>query len=502
MKRILFVFGLTCTLLVHAEKNTVAVTSAINYSYDTSEGWLQIEGRGAMSNYGKTSNTAPWSWLRGQIEEVIIDEGITSIGNYAFYQFSEMESLVFPSSITKCGKDAFAYCTNTPRVYITDLEAWLKVDWGNVGTCGISQPTMSGGYLYLNGELLDDVYIPSSITTLRTNVFMKNYGITSIHIPSSVTDFQPNAMSNCTYLTDIYYEGDMAEWCRVKLESSTALWTKEGADLWINNQLVSGKITIPSSVTKIGTYTFAYLSKITDVVIPNSVTKIESSAFYEDAGMRTLEIGTNCTSIDTYAFSGCTGLQQIRVKATIPPTIASNTFENISKNIPVIVPKGSLSRYQSNSLWKKFTNIIEEEDESIDYTPSNLTTIIEKNEVYFGWQEVEGVKKYEFDILYNGSSLLNNTLIVTYISDGWVITALDFSTLPTGTYTFDWQVRSLDNNQNPISDWATSDFTIILLDVENVNKPSSITVRKVIENGNVYIICGQQKYTLQGQLVK
>lgn len=379
----LFVLGLMSTFLLYAEVHTVAVTQSISYSYDMNEGWLRVEGSGAMPNYGKTSNTAPWAWLKGSIKEVTIEEGITSIGNYAFYEFKNMVSLTFPSTITKSGKDAFAYCTSQPNVYINDLEAWLNVDWGLVSSGGISQPTMSGGYLYLNGSLLEDVYIPSSITTLHTNVFYKNYGIKTLHIPVSVKTIEEHATAYCISLEDIYYESDIADWCKVKIGSTLSVYRKEGARLWIDGSLISGKLTIPTTVTQIGNHAFDYLQDITEVIIKDNVQAIGSSAFASDGGIKYIEIGKDCKQIDTYAFSDCSNVQKIVVKAVAPPTVSSNAFNNVPTSIPVIVPKGSLSKYKASTAWKKFTNLQEADEDPTPDLPADGSVLTCSDAAYY-----------------------------------------------------------------------------------------------------------------------
>ena len=376
MKRIIFpVLGCLFVTFCFAEVQHVEVTKSISYDYDTSEGWLHITGSGAMPDYGKTSSVAPWNWLGGYIEEVTIDEGITSIGKYAFYEFKKMVSLTFPSTITKSGKDAFAYCTAQPNIFIDDLEAWLKVDWGAVATSGISQPTMSGGYLYLDGDLLEDVYIPSSISTLRTNVFYKNYGIKNLYIPTSVTEIQEHATNLCMSMENIYYYGDIDSWCKVKINSTTALYRKEGAKLWINDRLISGTLTIPSSVSKIGDHTFEYIQDINNLVIKDGVQTIGSSAFYMDGGLLSVELGKDCKQIGSYAFAGCSNLQKIVVKSVAPPTVSNNAFDNVSTSIPVIVPQGSLDKYKASTTWKKFTNLQEEITEPAVILPSDGSTL-------------------------------------------------------------------------------------------------------------------------------
>ena len=93
--------------------------------------------------------------------------------------------------------------------------------------------------------------------------------------------------------------------------------------------------TIPSSVTVIGKNAFSYCAALTTLTIPASVTSIEEKAFY-----------------------GCEALAEMTVLATIPPELSSNnSFEGVSREIPVYVPAASLTAYQAAEVWNEFTNL-------------------------------------------------------------------------------------------------------------------------------------------------
>ena len=96
------------------------------------------------------------------------------------------------------------------------------------------------------------------------------------------------------------------------------------------------------------------------MTIPNSVTSIGTGAFNNCIGLTSMTIGNSVTSIGNSAFSGCTGLTEITSFATDAPTLGSNVFRFINTNIPVHVHCGSLASYQQNDDWSYFTNIQED----------------------------------------------------------------------------------------------------------------------------------------------
>jgi len=73
--------------------------------------------------------------------------------------------------------------------------------------------------------------------------------------------------------------------------------------------------------------------------------------------LSTLTIGDKVTNMGRSYFDGCIGLTQISSNATTPPTLQSNSFNNVSRNINVIVPCGCLNAYKANQYWNTFTKM-------------------------------------------------------------------------------------------------------------------------------------------------
>ena len=162
--------------------------------------------------------------------------------------------------------------------------------------------------------------ITYSVTSIGNEAFRYCYGLTSVTIPNSVTSIGWGAFRYCLDLTSI---------------------------------------TIPNSVMSIGELAFGYCSGLTSVTIGNSVTSIGYGAFLYCSGLTSVTIGNSVTSIGEWAFYECTGLTSVYVWAEVPPTLGTDVFYNVSTRIPVYVPCGSVSAYQSAEGWNKFTNIQE-----------------------------------------------------------------------------------------------------------------------------------------------
>ena len=208
------------------------------------------------------------------LTSVVIPDSVTWIGNYAFYYCSSLMSIVIPDSVTSIGWSAFNGCGSLTSVYITDIAAWCKFSFS---VSGSNPMYYAGAYyagvdLYLNGELVTDLVIPDSVTSIG------NY-----------------AFSGCRSLASI---------------------------------------VIPDSVTSIGDDAFKYCSSLTSVVIPDSVTSIGSYAFYSCDSLTSIVIPDSVTSIGNYAFAYCNSLTSITYTGTAQQWASVNKISDWKYGVP------------------------------------------------------------------------------------------------------------------------------------------------------------------------
>ena len=107
--------------------------------------------------------------------------------------------LVIPNSITSIGLDAFHNCSGLKEVHISDLVAWLNIDFGNA----YANPLLYAKIMYLNGDLITDLVIPDNVTEIKQFAFCGCSGLTNVEIPGSVTSIGKSAFNRCSGFTNI-----------------------------------------------------------------------------------------------------------------------------------------------------------------------------------------------------------------------------------------------------------------------------------------------------------
>ena len=273
-----------------------------------------------------------------EITELVIPEGVTSIGNVAFSGCTGLTSITIPNSVTSIGEGAFSGCTG-----LTSIE------------------------------------IPNSVTSIGYGAFRNCTGLTSIEIPNSVTSIEDDAFYGCTGLTKVIVP-DIAKWCNISFSSSDANPLSYAHHLYSDENTEITELVIPEGVTSIGNVAFQNCTGLTSIEIPNSVTSIGESAFYDCKCLTSVTIGNGVTSIGEYTFYGCTGLTSVKVANETPPSISSSTFSNRA-NATLYVPAGSKASYEAADYWKDFKKIVD--------TSFNLVFIVD-GEQYKSYEIEEG----------------------------------------------------------------------------------------------------------------
>ena len=129
-----------------------------------------------------------------EIVNLVIPEGVTSIGNYAFGDCSGLTSVTIPASVKSFGNRAFSGCSGLKKVIVKDIGAWCGIS-SNGGTC---TPLFYAHHLYSDDDTeITNLVIPEGVTSIGNYAFGNCSGLTSVTIPASITSIDAYAFYKC-----------------------------------------------------------------------------------------------------------------------------------------------------------------------------------------------------------------------------------------------------------------------------------------------------------------
>ena len=258
---------------------------------------------------------------KGTDPNVIIPNGVTEIGENAFYNCEFITSVTIPKGVTKIGARAFCNCKSLVSATIpngvTSIGESAFSQCSSLTSITIPNGVISiGKHAFSHCSSLTRATIPDRVTSIGEWAFYYCSSLISVTIPNSVTSIGRGAFCDCSSLTSIEVDPQNSSYRSI----DGNLYSKDGKTLI---QYAIGKsekiFAIPNSVTSIGEYAFSHCSSLTSVTIPNGVTSIGWGAFSGCYSLTSIIIPDSVTSIGECAFSDCRYLKNI----TIPDSVIS-----------------------------------------------------------------------------------------------------------------------------------------------------------------------------------
>jgi len=297
-------------LSVNAAEIVSSGTCGDNVSWTIdSEGLLTISGIGDTKNYSAFYN-GPF-YNNKKITDVIVESGVTSLGNYILSSITNLKSVVLPEGLTSIGNGAFSY--NSLLEEVTLPQSLVKISQSAFFRCKAlstilipNSVTEIGQNAFAGCTSLNSVTLSERLTAIEGTTF-DNCAITEIIIPASVASVNPTALLKCESLLSINVDEANENYCSV----NGILYDKTQSTVITVPKGVGGKVTVSENVTFIGTYAFRACSAVTEIVIPNGPETIDSYSFSDCASLAAITIPASVNSIKSRAFSDCSSLELI-----------------------------------------------------------------------------------------------------------------------------------------------------------------------------------------------
>lgn len=239
---------------------------ALTWKLD-SKGTLTISGTGAMTDYTK-SGVAPWNKDCEEIRSVVIENGVTTIGEYAFENCTLLESVAISDSVEKIGKYAFSGCSALKRISLPDSIAQIgDCAFRASGLEAVKIPegvTLLGEGMFARCPNLQTVELPSTLQAIRENAFIGS-GLNKIVLPENLKDIGYECFYECTNLEEIKIPDSVTILDYAVFEGCSSL----------------KKVTLSKGLKRIGQTMFARCHNLTEITIPDSITYIGEGAFFQ-----------------------------------------------------------------------------------------------------------------------------------------------------------------------------------------------------------------------------
>ncbi|MBQ8690040.1 MAG: leucine-rich repeat protein [Clostridia bacterium] len=311
--------------------------------YKGSDGHFELDvvGNGVMADFSKEAKPE-WNEYKDTATVIHVYEGVTSVGDFSFFDFSAIESVFVEKGVKSVGNSAFATDFAPYNVFIYDVATWVSLEFEDEGIPSLYRTR----FLYLNNKVLRVLVIDEGITKINPYAFYGNFSLQSVTVPESLTEIGQYAFYGCTAL-DEFHISSLESWCNVTLAKDYANPMNYAEDLFINDAYVT-VLEIPATVTTIKNNAFEGCDSIQEVVFKGENVVIGDFAFYECEKITEIDF-SGVSAIGKWAFLGCTALKRLDLGTTVSE-IGEDAFRGCYSLLAVTVPEGAaLSRIGSNA---------------------------------------------------------------------------------------------------------------------------------------------------------
>ena len=341
-------------------EETIIVASG---NYENNLKW-ELDDQGTLTISGNGKLESAFFEHEYEVKKVVIEPGVTSIGDEAFYYFynlkeieipegvkeigerafmyCDFESVTIPASVTKIGNNAFSACDSLKGIWVKEENKNYSSDNNGVlydknkntvirvpslieGDYTLpSSITKIGESAFYSCKSLKEIEILEGVKEIGNEAFRNCYALEKVTIPGSVTKIGDEAFDSCESLKEIEIPEGVKEIGKQAFEYCDALEkvTISGSVTKIGNNAFRDcyslkEIEISEGVKEIGNQTFRDCAELESVIIPSSVTKIGNNAFRDCDSLEEIEISEGVKEIGKQAFRGCDILEKVAIPGSV-----------------------------------------------------------------------------------------------------------------------------------------------------------------------------------------
>lgn len=272
---------LASTIILFADSGTCGP----NLTWDLTDSVLIISGTGAMDNFEIWR--APWydrytnNISESPVKTVIINNGVTEIGDYAFFHCEKLQSVTIPASVTRIGNFAFSNCQILPSITLPNSLTTLE------------------DYAFSQCDMLQSIHLPNLLTNIGEHIFAQCTSLTSVTLPQNISRIGSCWFYDCSKLTSI--------------EIPSGVTAIEGGAFSGCSSLTN--IVIPDKVDTIGNAAFAYCKKLRSVIIPDKVKSIGYHTFLQCDSLTYVSLGKGIEELNYGAFAYSSNIRKIAINS-------------------------------------------------------------------------------------------------------------------------------------------------------------------------------------------
>ena len=430
-----------------------------------------------------TNTDAPFYSENSQITSFTFGDSVQVVPSYICRNMNRLDTVVLPPSVRALGMHAFHGCTSLKSINLP-----------------VTQKTLPASFLE-GCTSLDSIHLPATLTTVNTDAFYGCSSLSKVNLEEGLTTINLRAFWGC-HLTDITipstvttiggaaFKGNPTTSVRW-LPAICSTGSDTDAPFYSDNSQITSftfgenvqvipaglckkmtrldSVDIPATVTSVGQQAFMYCSSLRSFRFPQGVPTVATSVLEGCTALRSVVIPSSVTQINQDAFYGCSGLQTIYNYAFTPQTITERAVYNVNKSTCLLyVPIDYIGLYRAKAVWCDFANIIGVATD-LQFQEQLVPVSYLKRDSTLHYMDAQNwlvpVPPY-----IEGFTFVTWQVLAGDLADGIVLQAVYTSDTPT--------------------------------DVAPATMSTSPLARKLIRDGNVYILRDDELFTVAGQKIQ